>query len=169
MRFGFHAGRVDWARDISHGSNSKSHGSNISGYICTLVGWLVLGPSYFSQDVVLSGFFTGCLQHYCGVCERKNEKETATHARTISHARNVRPWVHRVDRTSDPTSELVIYAVSGPGKQPSKPTTGAVDLSAGACDPRECIVCCWCLLLVVLLLRLRLLLLLYVWSHFVPV
>ena len=26
---------------------------------------------------------------------------------------------HRVDPTSDPTSELVIYAVSGPGEQPS--------------------------------------------------
>ena len=43
-----------------------------------------------------------------------------------------------VDRTSDPTSELVICAVYGPGKQPScaasgiKPSTGGVDLSAGA-------------------------------------
>ena len=44
---------------------------------------------------------------------------------------------HRIHPTSDPTSELVIYAVSGPGKPPSwaasgsKPTTGVVDLSAG--------------------------------------
>ena len=28
------------------------------------------------------------------------------------------PLDHRVDPTSDPTSELVISAVSGPGKQP---------------------------------------------------
>ena len=46
------------------------------------------------------------------------------------------------------------YAVSSPGKQPSraasggKLTTGAVDLLAGGgCDPRESGVCCWCLLL----------------------
>ena len=42
----------------------------------------------------------------------KNKKEIATHAWVISHARTLD---HRVN----PTSELVIYAVSGPGKQPS--------------------------------------------------
>ena len=65
---------------------------------------------------------------------------------------------HRVHPTSDPTSQLVIYAVSGPGKQPSwaasgsKPTTGAGDLPAGAATREDalsaagacCCQCCCC-------------------------
>ena len=45
---------------------------------------------------------------------------------------------HPVDPTSDPTSGLVLYAVSAPGKQSTwaasgiKPTTGVVDRSAGS-------------------------------------
>ena len=66
----------------------------------------------------------------------KKYKDTATHAWAISHARSAGP--PDPPATSDPTSELVIYAVSGPGNQPSgaasgsKPTTGAVDLPSGA-------------------------------------
>ena len=66
----------------------------------------------------------------------KSNKETTTHAWAISHVRIALD--HRVHPTSDPTSELVSYAVSGPGKQhswvasDSKPATGAVGPSAGA-------------------------------------
>ena len=93
----------------------------------TSVGWLVLGPSYFSQDVVFYGSFYRYYLFaaaFCGV-RANNEKETATHM----HRQLATPVAldYRVDPTSDPTSELVIYAVSG-----SKPKTGAVDLSAGA-------------------------------------
>ena len=64
-----------------------------------------------------------------------------------------------LDHRVHPTSELVIYAVSGPGKQPSraasgsKPTSGAVDLSAGAAIREDalsaagacyCQCCCCC-------------------------
>ena len=79
----------------------------------------------------------------------KNNIKITTHAWAISHARSARP----PGRPDERHEELV----SGPGKQPSwaasgsKPTTGAVDLSAGAADPRGCVVCCcWCLLLLVL-------------------
>ena len=96
MSCGFHAGRVDCTRDISHGSKSKSHGSNISGYICTSVGWLVLDPLTFPR-MSCSLFFLPALfaALLCGVRANK-EKETATHAWAISHARSARPWVHRL-------------------------------------------------------------------------
>ena len=53
---------------------------------------------------------------FCGV-RAKNDKGTATH----THGQLATPVAldHRVAPTSDPTSELVVYAVSGPGKQPS--------------------------------------------------
>ena len=78
MRYGFHPGRIDWTRDISHGSTSKTRGSNMSG--CTLVGWLGLGPSYSSQDVVLSGFLPAWFTALLRVVSATNEHETATHA-----------------------------------------------------------------------------------------
>ena len=127
----------------------------MSGYICTLVGWLVLGPSYFSQDVVL--FFLSAM--FGDFWQKMIKIPQPTHGQlSISHARSARPWVHQVDPTSDPSSELVIYAVSGPGKQPSraasgsKPTTGAVDLSTGAATREDalsaagacCCQCCCC-------------------------
>ena len=96
-----------------------------------MVGWWVLIPSYFSQDVVLSD----CLQHYYVVCARQIiMRPQPTHGQLATPT----ALDHRVHPTNDPTRELVIYAVSGPGKQPSwaasdgKPATGAVDLSAGA-------------------------------------
>ena len=41
-----------------------------------MVGWLVLGPSYFSQDAVLSVFFIGILLLFAGICDvrAKNDK-----------------------------------------------------------------------------------------------
>ena len=36
-----------------------------------LVGWLALGPSYFSQDVVLFGFFTGIVCSIIIWCARE--------------------------------------------------------------------------------------------------
>ena len=78
---------------------------------------------------------------------------------------------HRVDPTTDPTSELVIYAVSGPGEQPSsvasgsKPTTGAAYLSARAAIRKDALsaACgCCCQSAAVLLLRQRLLLLFHI-------
>ena len=53
---------------------------------------------------------------FCGV-RAKNEKKTATH--THGHLATPVALDHQVNPTSDPTSELVICAVSGPGKQPS--------------------------------------------------
>ena len=99
----------------------KVTGQSIYLYIYkyTSVGWLVLGPSYFSQDVVLYGsFYRYCVQQYlsCGMrAKNKNETESHTHGQIATPV----ALDHRVDPTSDPTSQLVIYAVSGPGKQPS--------------------------------------------------
>ena len=91
---------------------------------------------------------------------------------------------HWVDPMSDPTSEIVVGAVSGPGKQPEPPPAassqrGAVDLPAGAAireDAWSAAGACCCqgaaarVLLLLLLLRRRLLFLLfYVCSHFVLV
>ena len=83
--------RVGTARPVIYltGQSRKSRVKHV--WICTLVGWLVLDPSYISQDV-LSVFFTGIV---CSIiimwCERENAEESATHAWTISHARSARP------------------------------------------------------------------------------
>ena len=69
---------------------------------------------------MFSVFFTGIVCSIivmsCSV-RAKNGKETATH----THEQLATPVSldHQVDPTSDPTSELVVSAVSGPGKQPS--------------------------------------------------
>ena len=134
MRCGFHAGRVDWTRDISHRSKSKIHGSHMSGYVPLSSGWSLV-PRTFPRMSCSLFFYRHCLPHYYVECVRKKRKRPQP-----THGRLSTPVAldHRVHPTSDQTSELVIYAVSGPGKQPSwaasgsKPTTGAVDLSAGA-------------------------------------
>ena len=61
-------------------------------------------------------FYRHCLQHYYVVCARKKRKRPQP-----MHGQLATPVAldHRVDPASDPTSELAIYAVSGPGKQPS--------------------------------------------------
>ena len=65
------------------------------------------------------------------------------------------PLDHRVDPTSDPTSELVIsykcnlwprQAASLGRLRQQAHTWGRGSVSRG-CDPRGCVVCCWCLLL----------------------
>ena len=86
----------------------------------TSVGWLVLGPSYFPQDVVFYGsFYRCCLQQHFVVCAQKILKKSQP-TRMGNYPRPGPVALdHWVDPTSDPTSELVIYAVSGPGKQPS--------------------------------------------------
>ena len=116
-----------------------------------MVGWLVFRPPYFSQHDVLSALLPALFAALCGV-RAKNEKKTATQLATpVALDQRVHP-------ASDPTSELVIYAVSGPGEQSSwaasgsKTTTGAVDLSAGAAMRENalfgagacCCQCCCC-------------------------
>ena len=65
------------------------------------------------------------------------------------------PIDHRVDPTSDPTSELVIsYQCNLRPRQEASLSSlrqqahnwGGGSVSRG-CDPRGCVVCCWCLLL----------------------
>ena len=65
------------------------------------------------------------------------------------------PLDHRVDPTSDPTSELVItygcniwprQAASLSRLRQQAHNWGGGSVSRG-CDPRGCVVCCWCLLL----------------------
>ena len=65
------------------------------------------------------------------------------------------PLDHRVDPTSDPTSELVIsykcnlrpqQAVWLSRLRQQAHNWGDGSISRG-CDPRGCVVCCWCLLL----------------------
>ena len=45
----------------------------------TLVGWLVLGSSYFSQDVVHSVFVSGTVCSILGVVRAKNGKYRNLH------------------------------------------------------------------------------------------
>ena len=83
MRYGFHAGQVDWPRDVTHGSTTKAHGSK-HVTVGTLICWLVLGPSYFSERVVqllCSVFFSvfWIFLQYFVVCTGKRYKEKGTH------------------------------------------------------------------------------------------
>ena len=100
-------------RDISHGSKHV--------YLGRLVGsWsLVLFPGcrvlWFFLPVLFASAF-------CGV-RAKNLKETASH----THGQLATPVAldHRVDPTSDPTSDLVICAVYGPASSLAKPPPAA--------------------------------------------
>ena len=56
MRCEFHAGQVDWTRDISHGSKSKSHGSNMSAYVPWSIGWSLVPRTFPRMSLC---FFTG--------------------------------------------------------------------------------------------------------------
>ena len=105
MRCGFHAGRVDWTRDISRVKVEKPRVKHV--WICAFVGWLVLVSSYFSQEVVLSVYLTGIAALLCGV-RAKNEKETATHAWAITHARSARPPGPPDERPDERASYLCI-------------------------------------------------------------
>ena len=70
MRCGFHAGRVDWTCDLSHGSKSKSHGSNMPGYVPWPVGWFPVPHTFPRMSfslVLLPALFDV-------VCARKNIK-----------------------------------------------------------------------------------------------
>ena len=135
----------------------------VTGQTCLdmYLGWLVgpWSPVLFPGCRALCIFYPHCLQHYNVVCARKMRKRPQP-----THGQLATPVAldHRFHPTSDLTSELVIYAVSAPGKQPSwaasgsKPTTGAVDLpagaairedalpAAGACCSQCCCCCCCC-------------------------
>ena len=68
-------------------------------------------------------FYRYCVQQHFVVCARKMRKKPQP-SRTGNFSHAPVALVHRVytatTATSDPTSELVIiYAVFGPGKQPS--------------------------------------------------
>ena len=83
-------------------------------YVGRLVGpWsLVLFPGCRVLCCFLPALFAALL---CGVRVKNEKRPQLTHGQLATPA----ALDHRVDPTSDPTSELVIYAVSGPGKQPS--------------------------------------------------
>ena len=155
----------------------RARGRNVTGQsMYTSVGRLVLGLSYFSQDVFSGSFYRYLFAAaFCRV-RAKNDKETAshTHGQLSTHV----ALDHRVDPTSDSTSELVICAVSAPASRLAElppadkaHSWGSESVSRG-CDPRGCVVCCWCLLLPkcfccaeLLLLLQRRLLLFFTFSH----
>ena len=83
-------------------------------YLGRLVGpWsLVLFPGCRA----LCCFYRHSLQHYFVVRTRKMiTRPQPTHGQLATPV----ALDHQIDPTSDPSSELVSYAVSGPGKQPS--------------------------------------------------
>ena len=120
----------------------------MSGYVPWSVGWSLVPRPFPKMSCSL--FFPPALfaASMCSARE-KLERPQPTHPHLAVPV--------ALDAPVDPTSELAIYAVSGTGKQPSwaasgsKPTTGAVDLSAGAAirkDPGSaaaaCCCCCCC-------------------------
>ena len=140
----FHAGWVDWTCDISHGSKSRVK----RVWICILVGWMVLGPSYFSKDV-FSVFFIGIVYSIYVVCARKTRKRPQPTHPHLAVPVALGPRV-------DPTSEIVICAVSGPSSLAEPPPAASPQLGRWISQHRLRSARTRCLLLV--LLRRRLLL-----------
>ena len=86
---GFMRVKVDWTRDISHGSKPKSHRSKMSGYVRCSVGWSLVPRTFPGMSCSL--FLLPALFAALRGVRAKNEKETATHAWALSHARSARP------------------------------------------------------------------------------
>ena len=125
----------------------------MSGYVPWSVGWSFVPRTFPSMTCSLL-CYRHCLQHYVVCAQKMRKRPQPTHGQLATPV----ALDQRVHPASDPTSELVIYAVSGPGEQSSwaasgsKTTTGAVDLSAGAAMRENalfgagacCCQCCCC-------------------------
>ena len=93
----------------------------------------------------------------CGV-RAKNEKETATHAWAISHARSARSPGRPDERASDERARYLCSLRPQQAAYLSRLRQQAHNWGGGSvsrgCDPRGCVACCWRLRLPVLLLLL---------------
>ena len=139
---------VDWTRDISHESKSKSDRSKMSGYVHWSVGWSLV-PRTFPRMSCFLVLLPALFAALCGVRVKTEKRPHSTHGQLATPV----ALNHRVD----PTSELVIYAPASSLAEPppaANPLLGHGGSVSRGCDPRGCVVCCWCLLLLpVLLLR----------------
>ena len=115
----------------SNRSKSKRNGSDMSGYVPAPIGWCLVPrifPRMSCSLLFLSG--VGCSMFMWCARKKGQTRPQRTHKR-LAMPIALHLWA---DSTSDPMRELVICAVSGPGKQrllvafDNKPTTGAVDL-----------------------------------------
>ena len=128
----------------------------------TSVGWLVLGPSHFSQDVVFYGsFYRYFLQKHFVVCARKMIKKPQPTRMGNCPRPGLVALDHRVDRTSDPTSELVSMQPPAPESSLAEPPPAASpQLGRWICQQGLRSARMRCLLLVLAAARVLLLLLL---------
>ena len=108
--------RVDSTEPLTYitGQSRKVTDQNMSGHIVRSV-WLVLGPSRFSQDVVLSVLYGHCFRHLV-VCAQKIRK-SATHTFALSRAHSTSPpgrpdSSNPMFSTSTPTSELAMQSTA---------------------------------------------------------
>ena len=116
---------------------------------------MVLGPSYFSQDVVFYGYFYRYyLQQHFVVCAQKMINKRNPHAWAIGHARSARPPGRPDEQPDEQPDERASYLCSlrpGQAEYLSRLRQQAHNWGGGSvsrgCDPRACVVCCWCLLL----------------------
>ena len=95
---------------MSHGSKSKRHESNMSGYVPWSVGWSLV-PRTFPRRSCYLGFLPALLAAFRFSAREKRERPQPTHPYFAVPV--------ALDPRFDPTSELAIYAFSGTGKQRS--------------------------------------------------
>ena len=143
MGHGFYAGQVAWPRDVSHGSTTKAHGSK-HVIVGTLICWLVLGPSYVSENGVrfllcIFSIFCTFFQYFVFCANQIKEKGPHPHFDVP-----VSPYtcVYAIALTrsmvsaSSPASELAVQltapASSLAAPPPAASTAEPVDLSAEA-------------------------------------
>ena len=128
VRHGFHAGHVDWSRDVSHGSTTKAHGFK-HVIVCALIRWLVLGPSYFPENVVRFCYFCSVCSFFAlfyDVRAKKIKRRPHSHF-NVSGLPS--PWVDAIITLTRwlllPSRRAGCCAASGPGKQPSCAASGS--------------------------------------------
>ena len=121
------------------GQRQKLTGANMyPGNRLYVICWLVLGPSYFSENVVplcsVFSIFLYVFAVFCGVRAKKTKRKV--HIRTLDVFVSPYPWVDAIIALTrwlllPRPGERASSEASGLGKQPGC-TAEAVDLSAGA-------------------------------------
>ena len=136
-----------------------------------MVGWLVLGPSYFSRTMLCSLFFCPVFfaALFCGVCA-KNSK-SSTHTPALSRARSASPpgrprSSSRMASASTPTSELATQSPALASSLAEPPPAASPQLGRWICPQGLRSARVRGLLLLVLLLLRRLLVPFYGYLYF---
>ena len=124
---------------ITGQSRTVDHVSKHVWWVYTLVGWLVLGPSYFSRTMSCSLFF--CPVFFAAVFYgvRAENNKSATHTPALSRALSARPpgrprSSSRMASASTPTSELATQSPALASSLAEPPLASSPQLGRRICQ-----------------------------------